>query len=75
LNQETVTQIKSENGKAFGYTYEDSFSYFRLDSNKVSNLIYSRVDVTKREMVLETAKKVQQDVGDVTILVNNAGML
>lgn len=33
------------------------------------------VDVTNREKVLETANKVLSDVGDVTILVNNAGIM
>lgn len=34
-----------------------------------------RVDVANRENVLETAKKVQNAVGDVTILINNAGIM
>lgn len=33
------------------------------------------MDVTKREAVLEAAGKVQKDVGTVTILVNNAGIM
>ncbi|CRK89700.1 CLUMA_CG003407, isoform A [Clunio marinus] len=33
------------------------------------------VDVTNREKVLETGSKVQKDVGTVTILVNNAGIM
>lgn len=32
-------------------------------------------DVTNREQILELAKKVQKEVGDVTILVNNAGIM
>lgn len=33
------------------------------------------VDVTSREKVLETASKVLSDIGDVGILVNNAGIM
>jgi all-trans-retinol dehydrogenase (NAD+) len=33
------------------------------------------VDVTNRELVLETASKVLSKVGDVSILVNNAGVM
>lgn len=36
---------------------------------------FKRVDVANRENVLETAKKVQNAVGDVTILINNAGIM
>ncbi|KAL0267852.1 UNVERIFIED_CONTAM: hypothetical protein PYX00_010003 [Menopon gallinae] len=32
-------------------------------------------DVSNREKVLELAKKVQEEVGDVTVLVNNAGIM
>ncbi|RZC36854.1 epidermal retinol dehydrogenase 2 [Asbolus verrucosus] len=32
-------------------------------------------DVSNRDNVFEVAKKVQQDVGDVTILINNAGIM
>ncbi|KAF2898500.1 hypothetical protein ILUMI_07671 [Ignelater luminosus] len=32
-------------------------------------------NVAKREEVMEVAKKVQKDVGDVTILINNAGIM
>lgn len=39
------------------------------------NLISCRVDVTNREKVLETANKVLTEVGDVTVLVNNAGIM
>lgn len=34
-----------------------------------------RVDVTNREKVLETGKKVQNEVGIISILVNNAGIM
>jgi all-trans-retinol dehydrogenase (NAD+) len=37
-------------------------------------MIFS-VDVTNREKVLETASRVLSEVGDVTILVNNAGIM
>ncbi|CAG9801681.1 unnamed protein product [Chironomus riparius] len=53
MNADTIKQIKSKGGKAFGYT----------------------VDVTNREKVLETASKVLTEVGDVTILINNAGIM
>ncbi len=33
------------------------------------------VDVTNRDKVLETARKVLTEVGDVTILINNAGIM
>lgn len=34
-----------------------------------------RCDVSDRKDVLETAKKVQREVGDVTVLINNAGIM
>ena len=34
-----------------------------------------KVDVTNAEEVYETAKSVSREVGDVTVLVNNAGVL
>ena len=37
--------------------------------------IYFSVDVTNREKVLEAGNKVLKDVGAVTILVNNAGIM
>lgn len=39
------------------------------------SILCHRVDVTNREKVLDTAKKVQNEVGDITILVNNAGIM
>jgi all-trans-retinol dehydrogenase (NAD+) len=33
------------------------------------------VDVTNREEVFETVKKVQREVGDITLLINNAGIM
>lgn len=38
------------------------------------NFFY-RCDVSKREQVFEVAKKIKQEVGDVTILINNAGIM
>lgn len=35
----------------------------------------SRCDISKRESVLQTAEQVRKDVGDVTILINNAGIM
>ena len=32
------------------------------------------VDVSKKEKVYETASQVQSEIGDITILVNNAGI-
>lgn len=40
----------------------------------IKNYFYS-VDVTNRETVLETANKVLSEVGTVTILINNAGIM
>ncbi|KAH1017051.1 hypothetical protein HUJ05_007776, partial [Dendroctonus ponderosae] len=34
-----------------------------------------KVDVSNRQEVMDTAKKIQQDIGDVTILINNAGIM
>jgi len=34
-----------------------------------------RCDVTRREDVFAVAKKVKEEVGDVTILINNAGVM
>ncbi|KAK9505939.1 hypothetical protein O3M35_009894 [Rhynocoris fuscipes] len=36
---------------------------------------FYRCDVTKREDVLELARKVEQDVGNITIVINNAGIM
>lgn len=38
-------------------------------------LIFCSVDVTNREKVLEAGIKVQNEVGNVTILINNAGIM
>lgn len=38
-------------------------------------IIFFRCDVTSREQILELAKKVQQEVGEVSILLNNAGIM
>lgn len=38
-------------------------------------MFFFSVDVTNREKVLETASKVLADIGDVTILINNAGIM
>lgn len=45
--------------------------------NEIRTLIsFNRsVDVTNREKVLETGSRVLQEVGDVTILINNAGIM
>lgn len=36
---------------------------------------YGSCDVSSRDNVLEVAKKVQEEVGDVSILINNAGIM
>lgn len=50
-----------------------------MSSSKVKiiffNCHYSSCDVSNRENVLEVAQKVKKDVGDVTILINNAGIM
>lgn len=38
-------------------------------------LVWARCDVSNRNSVLETAAKVREEVGDVTVLVNNAGIM
>jgi len=52
-NQETVSMIQKEGGKATAYT----------------------VDLTNKEQVYEAADKVRQEVGTVSILINNAGIV
>ncbi|XP_052865532.1 short-chain dehydrogenase/reductase family 16C member 6 isoform X2 [Anopheles cruzii] len=54
----------------------------RLNANTVTNIRQERgnafgyvCDVTNREQIVEMAAKVKQDVGTVTILVNNAGIM
>lgn len=45
----------------------------KLDDNKF--FFIASVDVTNREKVLEAGSQVQKDVGPVTILINNAGIM
>jgi len=52
-NNETVKQIKSKGGKAFGYV----------------------CDVSSRQAVFDTIAKVRSDVGDISIIINNAGIM
>lgn len=47
---------------------------WKVEVNWIILLIHS-VDVTNREKVLETGSIVLKDVGDVSILVNNAGIM
>jgi len=37
-------------------------------------IAFYRCDVTNREEVFEVAEKVKKEVGDITILINNAGI-
>ncbi|KAK9296501.1 hypothetical protein QLX08_009542 [Tetragonisca angustula] len=46
-----------------------------IKQNGVSRAHGYRCDVSNREEVIETAKKVKKEVGDVTILINNAGIM
>lgn len=39
------------------------------------NYCFYRVDVSKRQEVLDAAALVKQEVGEVTVLVNNAGIM
>lgn len=41
----------------------------------ILKLFRFRCDVSKRANVMEVARKVQAEVGDVTILINNAGIM
>ncbi|XP_012260064.2 short-chain dehydrogenase/reductase family 16C member 6-like isoform X2 [Athalia rosae] len=43
--------------------------------NETASVYTYRCDVTNREEVIRVAAEVQRDVGDVTILVNNAGIM
>jgi len=52
-NDETVSMIKKEGGKAYAYT----------------------VDMSNREQIYEMAKKTEKEVGPISILVNNAGIV
>lgn len=52
-NNETVKQITSEGGKAYGY----------------------KCDIRNRQDVYRVAEQVKKDVGQITILVNNAGIV
>jgi len=38
-------------------------------------MLLIRCDVSKREQILSVAERVKKEVGDVTILVNNAGIM
>lgn len=52
-----------------------SFS-LRCDCWKWNNFsYYFRCDVSNRVMVNETVEKVKKDVGDITIVINNAGIM
>lgn len=42
---------------------------------KCNEYLTFRCDVTDRAAVMEMAQKVKREVGDVTILVNNAGIM
>lgn len=44
-------------------------------SEKGTKVFTYKCDVTNKEQVYDVAKQVEQDVGHVTILVNNAGIL
>lgn len=39
------------------------------------SIFFSRGDVTSREAIIALAEKIRQEVGDVTMLVNNAGIM
>ncbi|CAD1474449.1 unnamed protein product, partial [Heterotrigona itama] len=69
-NNETVEEIK-QNGvsKAYGYKYvQETYNLF-------FDIKYKLCDVSNREEVIKTAEKVKKEVGDVTILINNAGIM
>ncbi|XP_043513968.1 17-beta-hydroxysteroid dehydrogenase 13 isoform X2 [Frieseomelitta varia] len=46
-----------------------------IKQNGVSRAYGYKCDVSNREEVIETAEKVKKEVGDVTILINNAGIM
>jgi NADP-dependent 3-hydroxy acid dehydrogenase YdfG len=53
-----------------------SDNFFQLKNKKITNKnTFCRVDVTNREKVIETGAKVLKEVGTVTILLNNAGIM
>lgn len=91
MNQETVAEIKKMGGtSAYAYKYVDCFklnkiilkndrraflSILRLQTIKYDFLFFCRCDVTNREEVLKVAERVTEEVGNVTILINNAGIM
>lgn len=49
--------------------------YVLYDFAKICASVFFRCDVTDRAAVFRVAEKVSKEVGDVTILVNNAGIM
>lgn len=46
-----------------------------LNSRKAKTAFAYKCDVSSRDDVMEMAKKIKTEVGDVTVLVNNAGIM
>ncbi|XP_014270962.1 epidermal retinol dehydrogenase 2 isoform X1 [Halyomorpha halys] len=46
-----------------------------IQSKGFQNAHAYKCDVTKREVVLQTIEQIKKDVGDVTVLINNAGIM
>lgn len=69
LNDATVNELKTLGIKATAYRYVIIFLI-----NYPNNADFS-CDVTKREEVIKLREKVDVEVGAVTIIVNNAGIM
>ena len=87
-NNETVKHIQDTDGVAFGYEIIFIHACSQLEEKKIALWISFRsavflqkyycrykCDVSRKEHVEELANKIQSEVGDVNILVNNAGVL
>lgn len=55
-------------------TLKEGF-YYRNKIFKIKLPFYFRCDVTKREEVLQVNERIKKEVGDVTVLINNAGIM
>ena len=70
-NEETIAMIKKEDkdNKAFAYTVDMTSKYCSLYSSLILTCCYDRNDI------YECARKTKAEVGQVSILVNNAGIV
>lgn len=68
---DTIKEIRERGGKAYSYVY---VLKRKLDYHFFISLNL-RCDVTDRNKIMELASQIKADIGNVTILVNNAGIM